>query len=63
MSSDWANLGGLEAYEVVIDERNIYNRALTDTEIIENFETAKAPAVEYSTGKLALTWGEINISR
>ena len=52
-----------EGFEGVVDEVKIYNRALTHAEVLQNFETAKALAVEYSTTKLALTWGEIKISR
>jgi hypothetical protein len=40
-----------------IDEVAIYNRALSEDEILKNYE-AKAAAVEPS-GKLAVTWGEV----
>jgi len=45
-----------------IDEVAIYNRALSEDEVEQNFTALDGFAVE-STKKLALTWGEIKVSR
>jgi len=58
-----AMVGGVEGFEGVIDELKIYNRVLTDAEIIKNHEVAKAMPVEYANEKLALSWGELKTSR
>ena len=55
--------GGPEGFEGVIDEVKIYNRALTPAEIVQNYEKAKALAVEDSSDKLAITWGELKRTR
>ena len=55
--------GGQEGFEGVIDEVKIYNRALTEAEIVRNYERAKALAVENSSEKLAITWGELKRTR
>ena len=55
--------GGQEGFEGVIDEVKIYNRALTPAEIVRNYEKAKALAVEDSSEKLAITWGELKRTR
>ena len=55
--------GGQEGFEGVIDEVKIYNRALTEAEIVRNYERAKALAVENSSEKLAITWGELKRNR
>jgi hypothetical protein len=49
---------GLEGF---IDEVALYNRALSDDEVLQNYE-AKGLAVE-PAGKLSLTWGEIKALR
>ena len=54
---------GAEGFEGVIDEVKVYNRALTPAEIVRNYERAKAMAVENSSEKLALTWGELKHNR
>ena len=48
-------------FEGLIDELGIYDRALTDDEIERNFN-AKGLAVSPQK-KLAITWGEIKVSR
>ena len=58
-----AMVGGTQGFEGVIDEVKIYNRALTGNEITDNFEMAKAMAVEYSMLKLALTWGQVKSAK
>ena len=45
-----------------IDEVRFYSRALTEEEVVQNMEAEGFKAVN-STGKLALTWGEVKISR
>ena len=45
-----------------IDEVRFYSRALNENEVMQNFEAEGFKAVN-STGKLALTWGEVKISR
>ena len=42
-----------------IDEIRIYNRALSEDEVKQNFE-AKATAVDFA-GKMSLTWGKIKV--
>ena len=45
----------------VVDEIRIYDRALNEAEVKKNF--SGDTAVENSTEKLSLTWGEIKVSR
>jgi hypothetical protein len=54
---------GQEGFEGVIDEVKLYNRALTQAEIVRNYERANAMAVEDSLDKLAITWGEVKRAR
>ena len=54
---------GQQGFEGVIDEVKLYNRALTPAEIVRNYERAKAMAVENSSEKLAITWGELKRAR
>ena len=54
---------GQEGFEGVIDEVKLYNRALTEAEIVRNYERAKALAVENSSEKLAITWGKLKRTR
>jgi len=49
-------------FKGIIDEVSIYNRAL-DGDEIEHNRTAEGLAVEPSTEKLALTWGQIKVSQ
>lgn len=49
-------------FKGIIDEVSIYNRAL-DADEIEHNRTAEGLAVEPSTEKLALTWGQIKVSQ
>lgn len=42
----------------VIDEALIYNKALSDDEVMQNFQSTRFAAVE-PTSKLATSWGEI----
>ena len=46
----------------IIDEVRIYNRALNEKEVKQNF-AAEGLAVVSPTKKLAITWGEIKVSR
>ena len=46
----------------LIDEVSIYNQVLSEAEVSQNF-VAEGLAVVKSTKKLALTWGEIKVSR
>lgn len=55
-------LGWTPPFDGVIDEVAIYDRALSANEIMENYITEGATAVEPSE-KLARTWGEIKASR
>ena len=48
-------------FDGLIDEVAVYNRALSDNEISQNFD-ADGLAVE-TTNKLAHTWGEIKVSK
>jgi hypothetical protein len=48
-------------FKGLIDEVTIYNRALSDDEMEQNF-AAEGLSVEPSTDKLALTWGKVKIS-
>ena len=50
-----------ECYNGIIDEVSIYDRALSDDEVERNFH-ANGLAVKPAE-KLALTWGEIKVSR
>jgi hypothetical protein len=49
-------------FKGLIDEVCIYDRALSEDEILQNL-AAKGLAVSSSTEKLALTWGEMKVSR
>lgn len=49
-------------FEGLIDEVGIYNRVLTDSEILRNFNSSQGLAVSPEE-KLAVTWGEIKVSR
>ena len=46
----------------IIDELRIYNKVLSKNEIRQNLN-AKGLAVQNSSEKLAITWGEIKVSR
>ena len=46
----------------LIDEVAVYNRALSEDEISENFAAEGGTAVQ-PTNKLAHTWGEIKVSK
>lgn len=52
---------GERSLEGCIDEVALYNRALSDGEVLQNYN-AKGLAVETTAGKLALTWARIRIS-
>ena len=45
----------------MVDEVRVYDRALTEAEVKKNF-AATGVAVEPSTEKLSLTWGEVKVS-
>ena len=47
----------------VVDEVSIYNRALSDAEVAQNFEAVEGPAAVSSAGKLTSTWGKIKVSK
>jgi hypothetical protein len=56
-----ANVRMGEFFQGAIDEVTIYDRALSDAEVAQNYEavpTAVSPA-----GKLSLTWAKIKVSR
>jgi len=46
-----------------IDEASIYDRMLDDDEVKQNFEAGQLILAVNSSGKLALTWGAIKVSR
>jgi len=46
----------------IIDEVRVYNRALSEDEVKQNMK-AEGLAVASSTNKLAVTWGEIKVSK
>jgi hypothetical protein len=46
-------------YSGCIDEVRLYNKALSDAEVIQNYE--KGTAV-FPAEKLSITWGEIKLS-
>ena len=52
---------GERGLEGRIDEVALYNRALSDDEILRNYEVKKGMPVE-PAGKLSLTWGRIKTS-
>ena len=43
----------------IIDEVSIYDRALGDDEVMQNFEAGPLDLAVNAAGKLALTWGEV----
>ena len=45
-----------------VDEVRLYNRALSDDEVKRNF-AAEGLAVANASDKLALSWGEVKVSR
>ena len=47
----------------VVDEVRIYNRALSNDEVKQNFASEGGVAIDYSIEKLSLTWGKIKVSR
>ena len=51
-----------EYFKGIIDEVAIYNRALSEDEIVQNMN-AEGMAALSPTKRLALTWGEIKVSR
>ena len=53
---------GERALEGVIDEVALYNRALTDDEILNNYNAETGPFSVAPAGKLSLTWGKIKVS-
>ena len=57
-----ADSNGQNLFLGIIDEVRVYDRALSEDEIEQNMN-AEGLAVASSTDKLALTWGEIKISR
>ena len=54
---------GPESFGGVVDEVCIYNRALGQGEIEQNFAARKFSAAVNPTEKLAVTWGETKVSR
>ena len=58
-------VGGTKPANVIIDEVRIYNQALSENEVKENFEVGCKFGVEgvTSSNKMALTWGKIKASK
>ena len=54
--------GEFGVFEGIIDEFSIYERALDEAEVNQNFKSDKGLAVE-PNGKLALTWGALKNSQ
>lgn len=54
-SMDW--------FRGIIDEVSIYNRALSDAEVMQNFEAKGLDLAVNSVGKLTSTWGKIKVSK
>ena len=52
--------GWVNVFNGVIDEVMIYNRALSENEIQQNFNATSQLAVEQANG-LAITWGKIKV--
>ena len=46
-----------------IDDSCIYDRQLSDAEVLQNFNAGPLTTAVNSAGKLALTWGEVKVSR
>ena len=56
----WLGDGGGKYFSGAIDEVRIYDRALSEAEVAQNF---KGGTSVNSKNKLALTWGKIKVSR
>jgi hypothetical protein len=60
--ADSEQFGNQWNFTGAVDEVRLYNRALTEAEVMKNFSSSGGLAVDPSIEKLALTWGKVKIS-